>query len=147
MTSNLSDWESTNGDVAYPHFNDIVSAISEQHPLLGKYVHRYFDDIKLYLQSLRKVVTPKARCFYIVGNSKFYDTMLPVEEIYATPLEDAGFRNVGWKAIRKRNSKRNCSSSLSTRLCREKLDESGKQPGCNLFRKLSCVPASPSQFE
>ena len=104
--SNLSDWESTNGDVAYPHFNDIVSAISEQHPLLGKYVHRYFDDIKLHLQSLRKVVTPKARCFYIVGNSKFYDTMLPVEEIYAALFEDAGFRNVGWKAIRKRNSKK-----------------------------------------
>ncbi len=105
-TSNLSDWESTNGDVAYPHFNDIVSAISEQHPLLGKYVHRYFDDIKLHLQSLRQVVTPKARCFYIVGNSKFYDTMLPVEEIYAALFEDAGFRNVGWKAIRKRNSKK-----------------------------------------
>lgn len=105
-TSNLSDWEPTNGDVAYPHFNDIVSTISEQHPLLGKYVHRYFDDIKLHLQSLRKVVTPKARCFYIVGNSKFYDTMLPVEEIYAALFEDAGFRNAGWKAIRKRNSKK-----------------------------------------
>jgi hypothetical protein len=105
-TSNLSDWKPANGDVAYPHFNDIVSAISEQHPLLGKYVHRYFDDIKLHLQSLRKVVTAKARCFYIVGNSKFYDTMLPVEEIYAALFEDAGFRNVGWKAIRKRNSKK-----------------------------------------
>ncbi len=73
------------------------------HSLLGKYVHRYFDDIKLHLQSLRKVVTPNARCFYIVGNSKFYDTMLPVEKIYAALFEDAGFRNVGWKAIRKRN--------------------------------------------
>jgi len=69
-------------------------------------VHRYFDDIKLHLQSLRKVVRPKARCFYIVGNSKFYDTMLPVEEIYAALFEDAGFTAVGWKAIRKRNSKK-----------------------------------------
>ena len=94
------------GNVAYRHFNGIVSAISEQHPLLGKYVHRYFDDIKRHLQSLRKVVTPKARCFYIVGNSKFYDTMLPVEEIYAALFEDAGIRYVGWKAIRKRNSKK-----------------------------------------
>ncbi|MFM9961750.1 MAG: hypothetical protein ACKV2Q_11045 [Planctomycetaceae bacterium] len=49
--------------------------------LLGEYVHRYFDDIKRHFQSLRRVVTPKARCFYIVGNSKFYDTMLPVEEL------------------------------------------------------------------
>ena len=69
-------------------------------------MHRYFDDIKLHLQGLRKAVTPKAPCFYIVGNSKFYDTMLPVEEIYAALFEDAGFRNAGWKAIRKRNSKK-----------------------------------------
>jgi hypothetical protein len=100
-TNNLSDWAPTDGLVAYPHFKDIVSAFSEQHPLLGKYVHRFFDDIKPHLQSLRNVVKSKAQCFYIVGNSKFYDTMLPVEEIYAALFEDAG-----WKAIRKRNSKK-----------------------------------------
>lgn len=105
-TSNLSDWQPANGEVDYPHFDDIIAAISRDHPLLGKYVHRYFDDIKLHLQSLRKVMTPRGRCFYIVGNSKFYDTMLPVEEIYAALFEDAGFKNVGWKAIRKRNSKK-----------------------------------------
>ena len=32
--------------------------------------------------------------------------VLDVEEIYAALFEDAGFRNVGWKAIRKRNSKK-----------------------------------------
>lgn len=41
-----------------------------------------------------------------VGNSKFYDTMLPIEAIYAALFEDAGFRNAGRKAIRKRNSKK-----------------------------------------
>lgn len=105
-TSNLSDWQPANGEVAYPHFDDIVAAISRKHPLLGKYVHRYFDDIKLHLQSLRKVMRPQGRCFYIVGNSKFYDTLLPVEEIFAALFEDAGFTDVGWKAIRKRNSKK-----------------------------------------
>ena len=69
-------------------------------------MHRDFDDIKLHLQRLRKVVTPKARCFYIVGNSKFYDTMLPVEEIYAALFEDTGFTDFGWKAIHKINSKK-----------------------------------------
>jgi hypothetical protein len=105
-TSNLANWQPANGEVAYPHFDKIVAAISEEHPLLGKYVHRYFDDIKLHLSSLRKVMRAHGRCFYIVGNSKFYDTMLPVEEIYAALFEDAGFTNVGWKAIRKRNSKK-----------------------------------------
>ena len=105
-TSNLSDWQPANGEVAFPHFDDIVAAISQENPLLGKYVHRYFDDIKLHLRSLREIMTPHGRCFYIVGNSKFYDTMLPVEEIYAALFEDAGFTDVGWKVIRKRNSKK-----------------------------------------
>jgi len=105
-TSNLSQWKSSGGNLAYPAFDRIVRAISKQHELLGKYVHRYFDDIKLHLSGLREVMTAKARCFYIVGNSKFYDTLLPVEEIYAAMFEDAGFCNAGWKALRKRNSKK-----------------------------------------
>jgi hypothetical protein len=67
---------------------------------------RCFDDIKQHLQSLRAVMTPRGHCFDIVGNSKFYDTLLPVEEIYAALFEDAGFTDVGWKTIRKRNSKK-----------------------------------------
>jgi hypothetical protein len=105
-TSNLNGWQPRNGRVAYPHFDKIVRAISQQHELLGKYVQRYFDDIKLHLRSLLQVMAPHGQCFYIVGNSKFYDTLLPVEEIYAALFEDAGFKNVGWKAIRKRNSKK-----------------------------------------
>jgi hypothetical protein len=73
-------------------------------PLIN--VHRYFDDIKVHIRSLLGVLKPGARCFYVVGNSKFYDTLLPVEEIYAALFEDAGFTGVGWKAIRKRNSKK-----------------------------------------
>ena len=60
----------------------------------------------MHLQSLRTVTAPGAQCFYIVGNSKFYDTLLPVEEIYAALFEDAGFESCGWEVIRKRNSKK-----------------------------------------
>jgi len=40
--------------VAFPHFHEIVAAISREHPLLGKYAHRYFGDTKQHLQSLWK---------------------------------------------------------------------------------------------
>jgi hypothetical protein len=105
-TSNLSNWQPAIGRIAYPRFDVLVRAISAERDVLGRYVHKYFDDIKVHLHSLRKVVTPGAQCFYIVGNSKFYDTLLPVEEIYAALFEDAGFERCGWEVIRKRNSKK-----------------------------------------
>lgn len=105
-TSKLSTWQPANGDIAFPMFDALVRAISAQRDVLGRYVYKYFDDIKAHLQSLRQVVAPGAQCFYIVGNSKFYDTLLPVEEIYAALFADAGFQKCGWEAIRKRNSKK-----------------------------------------
>jgi hypothetical protein len=105
-TSNLSAWKPVNGRIAYPEFDAIVRDIRAEHEILGRYVSKYFDDIKLHLQSLRDVVAPGAQCFYIVGNSKFYNTLLPVEEIYAALFADAGFEKCGWEVIRKRNSKK-----------------------------------------
>ncbi len=74
--------------------------------MLSRYVHRYFEDIKSHVLSLRKVLAPGAQCHYIVGNSKFYDTLLPVEEIYAALFEDAGFIHAHVDTIRKRTSKK-----------------------------------------
>jgi hypothetical protein len=42
----------------------------------------------------------------IVGNSKFYDVMLPVEEIFASMFEGAGFTSCRIDTIRKRTSKK-----------------------------------------
>ncbi len=69
-------------------------------------MHKYFEDIRGHIEGLRSVLAPGARCHYIVGNSKFYDTMLPVEGIYAALFEDAGFANVRVATIRKRTSKK-----------------------------------------
>jgi hypothetical protein len=46
-----------------------------------------------------------AEVHYIVGNSTFYGTLLPVEEIYKEMLEQSGFRDVQIVRLRKRNSK------------------------------------------
>jgi hypothetical protein len=44
--------------------------------------------------------------FYIVGNSKFYDALVPVEAIYASLLKHHGFSDVEIEVLRKRNSKK-----------------------------------------
>lgn len=106
-TSLLSTWSpSGNGDIPFPHFDRIVRDIGSGHPLLGRYVHKYFEDIKAHILGLRKVLAAGARCHYIVGNSKFYDTLLPVEGIYAALFEDSGFDGVEIETIRKRTSKK-----------------------------------------
>ncbi|MCC6444528.1 MAG: hypothetical protein IT210_13865 [Armatimonadetes bacterium] len=43
---------------------------------------------------------------YIVGNSKFYDVLLPVEEIFAALFKAAGFTGVNVHTLRKRTSKK-----------------------------------------
>ncbi len=106
-TSMLGAWTPNGcGEIPFPHFNRIIHDIGKGHVLLGRYVHKYFQDIKIHLASLRTVLAPGARCHYIVGNSKFYDTLLPVEGIYAALFEDAGFMNVRVEPIRKRTSKK-----------------------------------------
>jgi hypothetical protein len=47
-----------------------------------------------------------AEIHYIVGNSTFYGTLVPAEELYAEMLRELGFRSVVCNPIRKRNSKK-----------------------------------------
>lgn len=106
-TSMLNTWTPNgHGEIPFQHFNRIVQDIGKGHALLGRYVHKYFEDIKGHIIGLKTLLAPGARCHYIVGNSKFYDTMLPVEGIYAALFEDAGFVDVSVETIRKRTSKK-----------------------------------------
>ena len=106
-TSRLAAWRPNEAlTIPYPGFDPMIARIQDVHPLLGRYVHKYFEDIKEHLASLRRVVALGATCHYIVGNSKFYDTLVPTEEIYAALLEDAGFAEVRIERLRKRNSKK-----------------------------------------
>lgn len=106
-TSMLTTWTpSGHGEIPYRNFGRIIRDIGKSHALLGRYVHKYFEDIKDHMAGLRRVLAPGAHCHYIVGNSKFYDTLLPVEKIYAALFEDAGFADVSIETIRKRTSKK-----------------------------------------
>jgi hypothetical protein len=43
---------------------------------------------------------------YVVGNSRFFDTVLDTELIYAELFSQIGLRNIEIKCLRKRTSKR-----------------------------------------
>jgi predicted methyltransferase len=59
-----------------------------------------------HTRELFQVVKPGGKIYYIVGNSKFYDVMLPVESIFAALFESAGFIDSTVRKIRKRTSKK-----------------------------------------
>ncbi len=106
-TSNLNSWQPPpTSPIPYAAFDNIVADISARQHLLGRYVHRYFVDIHAHLLELKHVLAPGAKCYYVVGNSKFYDTMLPVEEIYAAIFDKLGYGNVRIDRLRKRTSKK-----------------------------------------
>lgn len=106
-TSHLTTWQPESGTkVAYRGFTSILDNIERRSPTLSRYVHKYFCDVAEHCHELFKVVRPTGTVHYIVGNSKFYDTLLPVESIYAALLNTAGFEGVRVQAIRKRTSKK-----------------------------------------
>ena len=109
-TSRLNDWErdrtSYCPDSILVTIQKISRADSKSGPVLAKYVGKYFEDMWLHFKSVRQKMKPGAEVHYIVGNSKFYDYLVPVETAYADMLEKAGFENAKIEVIRKRNSKK-----------------------------------------
>jgi DNA modification methylase len=106
-TSNVGKWTpSETRHVPHLGFDEILERISERSDLLSRYVHKYFFDMLEHVAAVKKILVPGGSLHYIVGNSKFYDVLLPVEQIYAGMFEEAGFTDVKVETIRKRSSKR-----------------------------------------
>ncbi|MEW5986321.1 MAG: SAM-dependent methyltransferase [Chloroflexota bacterium] len=105
-TSRLERWQPGGEVIAYPGFEKVITEIASQSPVLANYVHKYFTDVLKHLRSLPPTLSRGARVFYVVGNSKFYDTLVPVESIYGSLLRQCGFGDVKIEVLRKRNSKK-----------------------------------------
>lgn len=106
-TSNVGKWTpATDRVIPHPDFGNVLKGIAERSDLLSRYVHKYFYDMVDHVAGLVPILDSGATIHYIVGNSKFYDTLLPVEEIYAGMFEASGLQDVQIKVIRKRSSKR-----------------------------------------
>ncbi len=106
-TSNLTKWRpELDREIPFEGFSPVVERIGEKSKLLAQYVCKYFYDMVLHTDGLFQVVKPGGVLHYIVGNSKFYDVLLPVEDIFASLFLAAGFADVAVRPIRKRTSKK-----------------------------------------
>jgi hypothetical protein len=107
-TSRLNDWQPGPDHFTHDLLSSALDAIAHQGNkngwLLATYIAKYFDDMWAHFQDLRALLSPGAELHYVVGNSTFYGTLLPVERIYAAMLESVDFHSVSCRPIRKRNS-------------------------------------------
>lgn len=109
-TSRLSDWNKDPETFFPEYLIDLIEKIrgseTKSGDILSRYVARYFEDIWNHLCSASKAMKPGGEMRYIVGNSKFYDVLVPAELIYRDMLRKIGVSAVEVVPLRKRNSKK-----------------------------------------
>ena len=109
-TSRLTQWQRSNDTYCPTYLHTIVEKIAQAEnkhsKLLATYIAKYFEDVWTHLRSIAPVISSGGEVHYIVGNSTFYDVLLPVEQIYRDMLLELGFADVSITILRKRNSKK-----------------------------------------
>ena len=109
-TSRLACWERDDAVAMPAYLAPILDKIRAAHgkngPLMANYVSKYFEDMARHLERVRGLLAPGADVHYIIGNSSFYGHLVPAERLYADLMTDLGYRNVGVRVLRKRNSKK-----------------------------------------
>jgi DNA modification methylase len=109
-TSRLNGW-SRNPEGFYPaYFENLLDKVAHKDnkngQIMANYIARYFEDMWLHIQSIEDKITSGGCVHYIVGNSAFYNIIIPVEQLFKEMLENVGFSNVKIHTLRKRNSKK-----------------------------------------
>jgi hypothetical protein len=103
-TSRVAAWQSERKS-PLSELEAITGRIARHSDVLARYVAKYFVDMLEHVKSLSKVVARGGQVHYVVGNSKFFDVVLPVERIFADIFELSGFRGASVTTLRKRTSK------------------------------------------
>ena len=104
-TSRLLRWEPSGAWVPESVLRG-VDEVRGKSEVLGRYVHRYFDDMGRHFGAAARVVRPGGTVHYVLGNSAFYGCYVPVPEACAEQLERAGFGQVEVRRLRARGSRR-----------------------------------------
>ena len=104
-TSRVAVWQNKRKS-PLDELDALTAKISRESDVLGRYVAKYFFDMLLHVKSLSGIVASGGEVHYVVGNSKFFDVVVPVERLFADIFERSGFRDAQVTTLRKRTSKR-----------------------------------------
>jgi SAM-dependent methyltransferase len=103
-TSRVAVWETT-ARLPLTKLPALVTAIARQSDVLARYVLKYFFDMLAHVRSMARLLARGGEVHYVVGNSKFFDVLVPVELFFAELFELSGFRKATVRQLRKRSSK------------------------------------------
>jgi hypothetical protein len=112
-TSKLSRWQ-PEAKLDLPRLMPLVSKIEKASPILARYVERYFCDMDRHVQGLERVLARGARAHYVIGNSKFFDVVVPAQKLFGDLFVQHGFVNVKTRVLRRRTSKKELYEYLVT---------------------------------
>jgi hypothetical protein len=101
----VAHWEAA-GTLPLAGLAPPVQRIARESDVLSRYVAKYFVDMLGHVQSIARVMARGGQVHYVVGNSKFFDVLVPVEQIFAEIFEICGFKDATVRVLRKRTSKR-----------------------------------------
>ena len=104
-TSKLGSWQ-PEAQLELPRLRSLVRKIEKQSPLLGRYVERYFHDMDRHVASVASVLARGGEAHYVIGNSKFFEVVVPAEQLLAQLFEQHGFTAVHSRTLRRRTSKK-----------------------------------------
>jgi hypothetical protein len=104
-TSLLNGWRPER-ELGSRKLRTIVRKIDAHSPLLSRYVERYFCDMDQHVAGLSRVLARGGEAHYVIGNSKFFDVMVPAEVLFAESFARHGFGAVKVKTLRRRTSKK-----------------------------------------
>jgi hypothetical protein len=104
-TSRLASWRAT-APLELPALGKVVRSIAKRSPLLARYVERYFCDMDEHLRGVASVLARGGEAHYVIGNSKFFDSVVPAERLFVELLERCGFREARARVLRRRTSKK-----------------------------------------
>jgi hypothetical protein len=104
-TSKLSRWE-PESDLDLPRLRPQLRKIAAESPLLARYVERYFCDMDQHVAGLAQVMAARAQAHYVIGNSKFFDVVIPAEKLFADLFQRHGFNKPRVRVLRRRTSKK-----------------------------------------
>jgi hypothetical protein len=112
-TSKLSRWQPET-ELALPRLSPLLRKIEKESPILARYVERYFCDMDRHVQGLARVLARGGRAHYVIGNSKFFDVVVPAQKLFGDLFARHGLVNVKTRVLRRRTSKKELYEYLVT---------------------------------
>ena len=104
-TSMLNGWRPER-ELESTRLRTIVRKIAQRSPVLSRYVERYFCDMDEHVAGLAQVLARGGDAHYVIGNSKFFDVVVPAQQLFADLFARHGFADVKTRVLRRRTSKK-----------------------------------------